>query len=96
MGVFNKSDLSLEKTKYDIDEETGWRQGVVVFKNASFNEIADCFDKVYNIQLINRSNKTKFKFKGSFNNNSPEEIVKSICLSKNLSYTINGNVITIH
>lgn len=96
MGIFNKSDLSLDKTKYDIDEETGWRQGIVVFKNADFTEIADCFDKVYNIRLINRSPKTVFKFKGSFTNISPEEIVKSICLSKNLSYTTNGNVITIH
>jgi len=96
MGVFNKSDLSLEKKKYDIDEETGWRQGIVVFKNADFNEIADRFDKIYNIRLINKSHKTAFKFKGSFTNTSPEEIVKSICLSKNLSYTTNGNVITIH
>lgn len=96
MGVLNKSDLSLEKTKYDMDEETGWRLGNVVFKNADFKEIADRFDKVYNIRLINQSNKSAFKFNGSFTNNSPEEIVKSICLSKQLYYTTNGNVITIH
>jgi len=96
MGVFDKHDLSLEKTKYDIDEETGWRQGIVVFKNAGFEEIADRFDKLYNIRLINQSNKKEFKFKGTFSNPSPEEIVKSICLSKKLSYTTNGNVITIH
>ena len=96
MGVFNKSDLSLEKTNYDIDDETGWRQGIVVFKNAGFNEIAGRFDKIYKIRLINKSHKTAFKFTGSFNNISPEEIVKSICLSKKLSYTTNGNTITIH
>ena len=96
MGVFNKHNLSLKKTKYDIDEETGWRQGVVVFKNADFNEIADRLDKIFNIRLINRSNKTEFKFKGTFTNPSPEEIIKSICLSKKLSYATNGNTITIH
>ena len=96
MGVFNKSDLSLEKTNFDLDDETGWRQGAVVFKNAGFNEIADRFDKLYNIRLVNKSHKTAFRFTGSFNNISPEEIVKSICLSKSLSYTTNGNVITIH
>jgi len=96
MGVLNKSDLSLEKTNYDINEETGWRVGTVVFRNADFNEIADRFDKVYNIRLINQSNKSKFRFNGSFTSNSPEEIVKSICLSKQLYYTTNGNVITIH
>jgi transmembrane sensor len=96
MGVFNKHNLSLVKTKYDIDEETGWRQGVVVFKNADFNEIADRLDKIFNIRLINRSNKTEFKFKGTFTNSSPEEIIKSICLSKKLAYATNGNTITIH
>lgn len=96
MGVLNKSDQSLKKAKYDMNEETGWRLGTVVFKNADFNEIADRFDKVYNIRLINQSNKSEFRFNGSFTNNSPEEIVKSICLSKQLSYSTNGNVITIH
>jgi ferric-dicitrate binding protein FerR (iron transport regulator) len=95
MGVLNKTDLSLGKTAFDLNEETGWRQGILVFRNASFNEIAGRFDKVYNIRLINQSHKKEFQFNGSFANNSPEEIVKSICLSKQLSYTINGNVITI-
>lgn len=96
MGVLNKNDQSLKKTTYDLNEETGWRQGLIVFRNASFIEIADRFDKVYKIRLINQSHKREFQFNGSFANNSPEEIVKSICLSKQLSYTINGNVITIH
>ncbi|OQP56862.1 hypothetical protein A3860_09775 [Niastella vici] len=96
MGVLNKNDQSLQKTAYDLNEETGWRQGIVVFRNAGFTEIANRFDKVYNIRLINQSRKKEFRFNGSFSNVSPEEIVKSICLSKQLSYTIKGNVITIH
>ena len=96
MGVFNNANFSLKETKYDIEEETGWQQGIVVFKNADFTEIADRFDKLYNIRLINQSPKTEFKFKGVFTNTSPEEIIKSICLSKKLSYATNGNVITIH
>jgi len=96
MGVFNKQSLSLEKTHYDMDEETGWRQGIIVFKDANFNEIALRFDKIFNIRLINKSHKNRFRFTGTFSNTSPEEIVKSICLSKQLSYTINRNIITIH
>jgi len=96
MGVLDKTDQSLGKTTFDLNEETGWRQGVLVFRNANFSEIADRFDKVYNVRLINQSHKREFQFNGSFTNNSPEEIVKIICLSKQLSYTINGNVITIH
>lgn len=96
MGVLNMSDLSLRKTKFDINEETGWRQGIVVFKNADFKEIADRFDKMYNIRLINLSHKKEFRFNGSFTRISAQELVKSICLSKQLSFTTNGNVITIH
>ncbi|RXK81418.1 FecR family protein [Filimonas effusa] len=94
--VFNTSSRLLEKKTYDVDEETGWRQGAVVFSDASFADIADRFDKIYNIRLINQSSKTEFSFNGAFSNTSPEEIIKSICLSKQLSYTINGNIITIH
>jgi ferric-dicitrate binding protein FerR (iron transport regulator) len=96
MGVLNRSDLSLRKTNFDINEEIGWRQGMVVFKNADFKEIADRFDKMYNIRLINLSHKKEFRFNGSFTKISAQELVKSICLSKQLSFTTNGNVITIH
>lgn len=96
MGVFNKANLSLEKTAFDTEEETGWIDETVVFKNADFNEIADRLGKVYNIQLINRSHKKTFSFTGAFSHTTPEEIVNSICLSKKLSYTTNGNTITIH
>jgi ferric-dicitrate binding protein FerR (iron transport regulator) len=96
MGVLNRSDLSLRKTKFDINEEIGWRQGIVVFKNADFKEIVDRFDKMYNIRLINLSHKKEFRFNGSFTKISAQELVKSICLSKQLSFTTNGNVITIH
>jgi transmembrane sensor len=96
MGVLDKSNSSLAKTKYDINEEAGWRHGIVAFRNADFNEIADRLNKVYNFRLINESPKKEFQFNGVFEKSSPEEIVKSICLSKQLSYTTNGNVITIH
>jgi ferric-dicitrate binding protein FerR (iron transport regulator) len=96
MGVLNMSDSSLKKTKFNINEEIGWRQGIVVFKNADFKEIADRFDQMYNIRLINLSHKKEFRFNGSFTKIPPEELVKSICLSKQLSFTTKGNVITIH
>lgn len=95
MGVFNRHNLSLEKTPYDIDEATGWQHGIVVFKNADFNEIADRLDRMYDVRLINQSSKTKFRFKATFTNASAEEIVKTICMSKKLTYTVRGNVITI-
>ncbi|TDW96375.1 FecR family protein [Dinghuibacter silviterrae] len=96
MGVFDKHDLSLRRTNFDPDEETGWRQGVVVFKDADFNDIEDRLDRVYNIRLVNKSHKTHFKFNGTFSDVSGEDIIKRICLSSNLSYIIDGNVITIH
>lgn len=96
MGVFNNNDHSLQKTRYDLEEVTAWRQGNIIFKEADFEEIADRFDKAYNILLINQSHKKEFRFTGTFISSTPDEIIKSICLSKKLSYTTKGNTITIH
>jgi ferric-dicitrate binding protein FerR (iron transport regulator) len=95
MGVFNKGSLALEKKKYNIDEELGWLKGVIVFKNADFKDIAGSIQRTYNINLINRSRKKQWSFTGTFGNVSAEEIIKSICLSKKLTYTINGDTIVI-
>ncbi len=95
MGVFNKRSLALEKKKYNIDEELGWQKGVIVFKNADFNEIAGRIQRTYNINLVNSSRKKQWSFTGTFSNMSAEEIIKSICLSKKLTYTTNGDTIVI-
>jgi transmembrane sensor len=95
MGVFNKHSLALQKRPYDPDEEFGWQNGVVVFKNADFKEIAERIQRTFNIHLVNRSNKKHWSFTGTFSNASAREIVESICLSKKLAYTTNGDTIVI-
>lgn len=95
MGVFNKHSLALQKRPYDPDEELGWQNGVVVFKNADFKEIATRIQRTFNIHLVNRSNKKHWSFTGTFSNSSAREIVESICLSKKLAYTTNGDTIVI-
>lgn len=95
MGVFNKRSLALAKRKYDRDEELGWEIGVVVFKNADFSEIAENIQRTYNISLINASKKKEWSFTGTFNNLSAEDVVKSICLSKKLTYMMKGDSIVI-
>jgi ferric-dicitrate binding protein FerR (iron transport regulator) len=95
MGVFNKRSLALQKKKYNIDEELGWQNGIIVFKNADFKEIAGRIQRTYNINLVNSSRKKQWSFTGTFSNMSAEEIIKSICLSKKLTYTTNGDTIVI-
>ncbi|MCU7550080.1 FecR domain-containing protein [Chitinophagaceae bacterium LB-8] len=95
MGLFSKRSLALQKKKYNPDEELGWERGIIVFKNADFKEIADRFQRTFNIHLVNRSHKKQWSFTGSFSNASAVEIVESICLSKKLTYTTNGDTIVI-
>jgi transmembrane sensor len=95
MGVFNKGSLALGKKKYNIDEELGWQKGIIVFKNADFKEIAERIQRTYNINLVNRSRKKQWSFTGTFSNMSAAEVIKSICLSKKLTYTTNGDTIVI-
>jgi transmembrane sensor len=95
MGVFNKRSLALKKKSYNMDEELGWQKGMIIFKSADFKEIADRLLRTYNVNIVNKSNKKQWSFTATFSNVSAEEIIKSICLSKKLTYTINGNTIVI-
>lgn len=95
LGVYNKHNLALQKKKYNPDEELGWQSGIIVFRDADFKQIAEQMQRAFNIHLENKSKKKQWKFTGTFSNSSALEIIESICLSKKLAYTTNGDTIVI-
>ncbi len=50
---------------------------------------------VFDVTLINQSDKKKWRFTGEFKNSTANEIVENICLLKNLNHEIKGDTIFI-
>jgi ferric-dicitrate binding protein FerR (iron transport regulator) len=84
--VFDKLSKKLLKSDFDAELLTSWKDGILKFKNASFEEIAKALYATYGITIINLSKHKNWKYTGEFKNTDYISIMKSICFSKNLVY----------
>jgi len=91
---YDRISFHLVKTTFSKQEEIiGWKQGLLVFKDASYNEVITEIENRYGVTIINQSNKTEWKYNGFFKDESLQDVIETICLSKSLSYTIKNDTI---
>ncbi|MFD2828231.1 FecR family protein [Leeuwenhoekiella polynyae] len=93
---YNKKDGKLDKAVVDTDIYTAWMQGKLIINNLKFSEILIKLERMYDVKFINKAkNLDNEIFKGEFNNEDLETILKTIELSTPFNYEKNNNVITI-
>jgi transmembrane sensor len=91
---FSLRSLQLERSSFAKPEEiTGWRQGYLVFKDASYEEVMTEIENRYGVTIINQSDKTEWKYTGVFKDESLRDVIETICFAKSLSYTISSDTI---
>ncbi|WP_298738198.1 FecR family protein [uncultured Chitinophaga sp.] len=93
---YDMQSLELVKSTFTRPEEiTGWKQGYLVFKDASYNEVITEIENRYGVTIINQSDKKEWKYTGFFKEESLRDVIETICLAKSLSYSISNDTIVL-
>lgn len=92
MATYSSS-TGLTLSSFNNDEVTAWKDGILVFHNAPFEEIAKQFKRVYNIELVNESKVVNWSYSGQFDKADYVSVIKNICFAKNLKFTQKGHTI---
>lgn len=95
MVTVKTSTKQIEKTAFDTNQITAWQTGTIIFKNASFDEIAIKLYNAYGINLINKTGHRQWQYSGSFTKTDYLNIIKSICFARRINYETNNNTITL-
>ncbi len=90
--LFEKGDLStLDSSVY----ETGWMNNRLVFRQENFEEIVATLERWYNVKItVNRMPESK-KFRGTFQNDSLEDVLKAFKASVGINFKIEKDSVTI-
>lgn len=84
----------MAKTTFEREDDVvGWKQGFLVFKDASYNEVVAEIENRFNVTVINESDEIEWHYTGSFKDENLQDIIETICLTKNISYTIKNDSI---
>ncbi|QDO95193.1 DUF4974 domain-containing protein [Formosa sediminum] len=87
---------TFEITDVDVQKYIGWTKGLIVFDNESLKGMIKTLERRYNVSIINNYNEiNSLRFNGSFQKDSIEQILNTIKMHTNFSYTRKGKTIII-
>ncbi|UII76192.1 DUF4974 domain-containing protein [Flagellimonas sp. HMM57] len=95
-GVLDERTGLVSKTNVNISFYTAWMQGVLVFRNETFENISKKLERVYNVSIISENpDFDKEVFNASFDNETIEDILSYFKDSYDMNYIIENNTIYI-
>lgn len=86
-GVISKVDHSVLVEKTGLYEKTAWREGKLVFRNASLDVILKKLSRHYNVDIVFKSNSSqKYFYRATFKNESIFQILDYLKISAPLEW----------
>ena len=93
---YNKSKATVVKEQFDQEMLLAWKDGIIVFKDAGFDEIIGVLSRWYGVQFeIENRKEDVWSYTGSWDNAMLENVLRSISFTKEFSYQINQKNVTI-
>lgn len=87
--VFSKSESKVVINSGDNSYFTSWKDGYLVFRNVSLQEVADRLARWYNSEIIIEDDMLKeVPFRATFRNESLERVLSLLAISTPISYQI--------
>jgi transmembrane sensor len=91
---YNRKSLSMSKSMFGKqDDIVGWKHGFLVFKDASYSEVITEIENRYDVTVINQTEKTAWNYTGFFKDESLQDVIETICLTKGISYSLKNDTI---
>lgn len=88
---------SAKKSAFNYTEEFGWKEGVLVFKEANLETFISLTELWYGITIETKGKPNKpWAINGSFKGESLENVLKNLEFSKGISYKIKNNEVTLY
>ncbi|NEM98415.1 FecR family protein [Pontibacter burrus] len=93
--TYSEAANTLTTSSFIAEDLVSWKDGILLFRDASFKEVSDKLFQNYGIVLINKSPNENWSYSGRFHNENYLAVIKSICYAKRLSYTIQQDTVII-
>lgn len=82
---------------FDTKEVLSWKEGILYFKDASFEEVKTTLERWYGVEISTKGEKDHvWQFSGAYEHQSLSNVLLSIGYIKEYTYTINGNQVEIN
>ncbi|GAB1474850.1 hypothetical protein MASR2M69_22910 [Bacteroidota bacterium] len=89
MFSFNREDREASVKSVDSRAMTQWKDGILVLRDISFNDMLESLSVWYGVEIINKTTvSVNERFNGKFDRENIEAAVKTVALSAKVRYRI--------
>ena len=94
---YDINEMSFEKiTSFNPEADYGWKDGLIYFEKASFNDVVSKLSNWYNVDIkIQGKPKKEWNYSGKFDNYALNNVLHAISFSEKFVYKFEGNKVTI-
>lgn len=95
MTIYNNNEMT-RKSAFDHNAVLGWKDGVLQFSSADFNEVTEQLSRWYGVDfVVDAGLVIGGKYTGTYQNESLENVLKGIAFSSDFDFTIDKKVVHI-
>ncbi len=96
MYIFNKKSQEIAKSKVSVNEIIAWKDEIILFKDASYEEIRNTLERWYKVEFVVKPGlQVKEDFSGRYQNQSLERVLEGLNFTSNFHYDLRGNKVFI-
>lgn len=96
LAIATKS-KKIEKGKFEYLDKIAWKDGILVFNNATFTEIVDKLEDWYGVNImVNEGVEEDFHFTAKYEDHTLREVLQGISYVQNFEYAIGVDVVEIN
>jgi transmembrane sensor len=97
MATFNKQAGDLSKRKFNTRDLTGWKDGIITFRNARYGQIIEKLERWYGVEISEDRIPVKdWNFTGTFENENLENLLNTLQFEYEFSYQIDKKKVNIN
>ncbi|MEK6481311.1 FecR domain-containing protein [Catalinimonas sp. 4WD22] len=97
MASYHKSGRNFTKDTFDIMAMSGWKDGILYFKDADYDKIIRTLERWYGVEFTyNGNGKPIWRYNGEFEDKSLEYVLESISYACKFSYTLKDTQVFIN
>jgi ferric-dicitrate binding protein FerR (iron transport regulator) len=94
---YNRTQNNYKTDVFDPMVTTGWKDGVIYFKKASFEEVVRTLSRWYDVQftVVNPGLQPEWSYTGTFKNDYLDNILKNMSFAKGFDYSLDDKSVVV-
>lgn len=85
------------KSHFDFEEELGWKEGILVFRDAGMDEFVRRIERWYDVNItVKNLEGRSLEVTGSFKNQSLKTVLESLEFTSGVAYRVQGREVVIY